>query len=71
MAESPFEIGRCAEMAHTRLLQDADAERQLAGTNHDALRRVAERHGTLSVPQVAAALERLRKSQRSSEEGNG
>lgn len=48
-----------ADQAHTRLLMGAHAKHALERTTHEALRAVAERHGTLAVPQIQAALSRL------------
>jgi hypothetical protein len=52
---------RNADDAHTRLLMDAQAKHALGRTTYEALRQVAERHRTLEVPQIAAALNRLRR----------
>lgn len=51
---------RYADLAHTRLLMDADVSHLLSRTGYDELRGVAERHKTLDVPQVRGALAALR-----------
>lgn len=53
---------RAAEEAHTRLMMDADCEHLLARTTFEALRNIARRHHTENVPQVRAALTRLKGS---------
>lgn len=50
---------RYADLAHTRLLMDADASHLLPRTAYEELRLVAQRHGTLDVPQVRDALREL------------